>query len=153
VTGSNRYDVQKFELFERSIRATLREHYKKDVKGSTEFIGALASALDAVANSPQMGHTRQEPWPGAILKKHPELQRFDLRKYTFDMPRLRGAAECGRLIYLVDHSKQVIRPVMVYTHKQYAGRPPDASLEQLIQQIALADPPSPLLRDPGPTSD
>jgi hypothetical protein len=153
VTGSNKYDVQKYELFERSIRATLREHYKKDVKGSIEFVNVLTSVLDAVASTPQMAHTRQEPWPGAILRKKPELQRFDLRKYTFDMPRLSGKAECGRLIYLVDHSKQVIRPVIVYTHKQYAGRPPDASLEQLIQQIALADPPSPLLRDPDPASE
>ena len=51
------------------------------------------------------------------------------------MPQLRGAAEQGRLIYLLDITKKEVVLVWIYTHAEFEKRPPDQNLKRLLLEI------------------
>ncbi|MBZ8181583.1 hypothetical protein [Oscillatoria salina] len=51
------------------------------------------------------------------------------------MPNLQGASEQGRLIYLVNQNERMIVLVWIYTHEEFAKRPPDKTLKQILQEI------------------
>ena len=51
------------------------------------------------------------------------------------MPQLRGSAEQGRLIYLLDITKQEVVLLWIYTHAEFEKRPPDQNLKRLLLEI------------------
>jgi hypothetical protein len=38
-------------------------------------------------------------------------------------------------MYIVDHERAVIVPLLVYTHKQFEGRPPERALIELLTAV------------------
>jgi hypothetical protein len=60
---------------------------------------------------------------------------LELWKLEFKMPQLRGAAEQGRLIYLLDFRKKEVVLVWIYTHAEFEKRPPDKNLKHLFIEI------------------
>ncbi len=51
------------------------------------------------------------------------------------MPQLRGAAEQGRLIYLLDITKQEVVLLWIYTHAEFEKRPPEQNLKRLLLEM------------------
>lgn len=131
MSGSPAFAIQRTEGFDQSLRAILREHYKKDPKGEAAFIELLGKMLMALTATPRPGPSRPEPWPRTGTP--PATDKAEFRKVTFNMPGLSGSAREGRLMYLVSRTESWIRPVIVYTHKQFEGRPSEKSLDQLVQ--------------------
>lgn len=80
-----------------------------------------------------MGH--QEPWPTGLAQTG-----FELWKLHFDMPRLRGAAGEGRLIYLIDQQRRIVYPVWIYTHDEFAKRPPEREMRRLLKSVLQDEP-------------
>jgi hypothetical protein len=50
------------------------------------------------------------------------------------MPGLKGQAKHGRVIYLIDTETSVVYLMWIYTHAKFAGRPPEKSLRQLVDE-------------------
>ncbi|WP_202895817.1 hypothetical protein [Iningainema tapete] len=64
---------------------------------------------------------------------------FKFRKIKFGMPELQGAAECGRLMYVIHEEQCIVYLLWVYTHAEFPKRPSDDDLRReftTIQQTA-----------------
>jgi len=110
-----------------------RENYgRKDTKGRAEAREMVKAVLARLLEWPSVAGNRQEPYPpksGEAATKEGWL----LFKIEFHTPRLTGDPGCGRLVYLVHKDEQIIMPLVVYTHKQYLGRVPNQTLEEMIE--------------------
>jgi hypothetical protein len=60
-----------------------------------------------------------------------------LYKAYFPADGLRGAASAARLLYLVNPGQRQIVLVWIYTHKQYAKRPPEKDIDWALR-VAMA---------------
>lgn len=74
---------------------------------------------------------RKEPWP-----KGTHVEGWELWKATFDMPGLHGQARHGRMIYLFNVHDRLAIPILVYTHAEFAKRPPEKDLKRLLKEHA-----------------
>jgi len=133
MSGSKKWTIKATEDFERSLKDLLKNYYKKDPKGKTEFKLLLKSFIEQLRTTTlpktSLLETKREKAPSKSLGSEQLLA-----KLYFKLPRLRGSAGEGRIIYLIDSEKKEIKLLYIYTHKQYSTRPPDKLLKDLIKQ-------------------
>lgn len=132
MTGSPAYEILPTESFVTSLREFFRAHYnKKDKKNQDALIVVLDGVRDLLALNPRpIPASRLEGWPH--MPTTAESDRYELRKLSFVPPGLTGSAGEGRLLYLVCKTERVISLIGVYTHKQWAKRPDDRTLKELV---------------------
>ena len=47
----------------------------------------------------------------------------------------KGSSGQIRIIYLVNEEDRIIKPLWIYNHKQFAKRPPDQDIKNVIKQL------------------
>jgi len=132
VNGSEQFHIKLSNNFERTQQKLIRDRYRKNQAGLVKFVELLQKFLRILSVDPRprppLGHL--EPWP-----KGSSRDGWELWKLEFKMPQLRGAAEQGRLIYLLDITKQEVVLLWIYTHAEFEKRPPDQNLKRLLLEI------------------
>lgn len=115
--------------FQRTVKS-LKKNYKGG-RSQQAFVDCVAGIVEALIKSPRLEASRLEPIPkGTNIP--PE---WEFRKLVFPMPGRSGASGEGRLMYLVNFNKCLIELVWIYSHEEFAGRPPEKDLKQLLQEM------------------
>lgn len=132
--GSNKFQIRRLGKFERSYGYIIKSHYRKDAKGRKEFeqqVECLIDKIEAASCLPMV--SKPEPFPGNSAEPD-----FEFRKIRFRLPRLKGAAAVGRLLFIVCPSKRIVCLMWIYTHEEFQepkGRPP---VKELAPEVELA---------------
>jgi mRNA-degrading endonuclease RelE of RelBE toxin-antitoxin system len=122
VTGSNPFSIEESDNFKRS--------FKKLAKSlGDDFVEILAEALENLIDDPYPIRSRNEPLPAKI--KLPEGWTFD----KLEIKVGKGASGQVRLMYMVNFDNLIIQLVWIYNHEQFAKRPADKDLKDIIQEI------------------
>jgi mRNA-degrading endonuclease RelE of RelBE toxin-antitoxin system len=121
VTGSTHFSIEKTANFERS--------FKKLAKAQGQaFVDLVAGALEELIVNPYPLKAREEPLPGRLqLPVGWTFHKLEIRVG-------KGASGQVRLMYLVNESEAMIKPLWIYSHEQFAKRPPDKDLNNVIQE-------------------
>lgn len=132
MNGSEQFQIKLSNNFEKTQQKLIRDRYRKNQTGLLKFIELIEKFIKFLSVDPRprppLGHL--EPWPQGSSRDGLELWKLE-----FKMPLLRGAAEQGRLIYLLDIIKQEVILVWIYTHAEFEKRPPDKNLKRLLIEI------------------
>lgn len=132
MNGSEQFQIKLSNNFERTQQKLSRDRYRKNQAGLVKFIELIEKFLKILSVDPRprppLGHL--EPWP-----KGSSREGLELWKLEFKMPQLRGSAEQGRLIYLLDITKKEVVLLWIYTHAEFEKRPPDNNLKHLLLEI------------------
>lgn len=133
MASSDNFQTKRLDNFNRSYSEVIKTHYRQNRQDKEKFERQVADYIDNLRKSPRpprpAGHT--EPWPNGTFR-----EGWELWKLEFDMPGLKGQAKHGRLIYIIDTQRSIVYLLWIYTHKKFAGRPPEASLRQLLNEAA-----------------
>ena len=133
--GSPRYRVVPSDKFVRALKI-LKKTYKS--KRETQiFTDEIASIVEVLTYHPRPDSSRLEPWPANLNSP----DDWEFRKLVFPVPGRKGASGEGRLMYLVNDQRLVLRLVWLYTHEEFKKRPPDKDLKSLMREL-LDDPES-----------
>jgi hypothetical protein len=117
--------------FERSQREFYKTHFKKNQQGALRFAEKLAVVVGALARDPNLqGLARFEPYPHGTFRTG-----WEFRKLDFDSEELDGAAKRIRLMYLVQLEPKRLHLVWLYSHKQFATRPPPRDIGDALLEI------------------
>ena len=132
MNGSEQFHIKLSNNFERTQQKLIRDRYRKNQAGVVKFVELIQKFIKFLSIDPRprppLGHL--EPWPQGSSRDGLELWKLE-----FKMPQLRGAAEQGRLIYLLDITKKEVVLVWIYTHAEFEKRPPDKNLKHLLLEI------------------
>ena len=122
MTGLTPFSIEYSDNFKRS--------FKKLAKAlGANFIERLTEVIENLTDDPYPINSRQEPLPGKIHL----LPEWKFHKLELKISK--GASGQVRLMYLVNATDFVIRLVWIYNHEQFAKRPPDKELKNIIQEI------------------
>jgi hypothetical protein len=136
VNGSEQFHIKLSNNFERTQQKLIRDRYRKNQAGLVNFVELIEKIIKILSLDPRprppLGHL--EPWPQGSSRDGLELWKLE-----FKMPQLRGAAEQGRLIYLLDITKKEVVLLWIYTHAEFEKRPPDNNLKRLLREIMKGD--------------
>lgn len=122
MTGSPPFSIEESDNFRRSFRKLVKVH-----KGG--FVELIAKALEDLIDDQYPNNSRQEPLPGKV--ELPEGWTF----HKLELRVAKGASGQIRLMYLVNTTTCTIRLVWIYSHEQFAKRPTDADLKNVIREI------------------
>ena len=126
MTGSTLFLLEKTDNFERSFRKLVKS-YKSKLQ-QQEFIEVVSNYLEQLIVDPYPPQSRDEPLSGGM--KIPELWTFHKLAFTTS----KGASGKVRLIYLVNESERVIKPLWIYNHEQFKKRPPDKDIKDVLKE-------------------
>ncbi len=134
---SEKYRIKLCKNFEKDQQKLIRDRYRKNRQAATEFRELIAKLVTILSVdpclSPPLGHL--EPWP-----KNINVPKWELWKLEFKMPKLRGAAEKGRIIYLLNAALKEVILIWIYTHAEYTKRPEDKDIKKrLLEAIESRD--------------
>jgi hypothetical protein len=136
VNGSEQFHIKLSNNFERTQQKLIRDRYRKNQAGLVKFVELIEKFIKFLSLDPRLGPPlgHLEPWPQGSSRDGLELWKLE-----FKMPQLRGAAEQGRLIYLLDITKKEVVLLWIYTHAEFEKRPPDNNLKRLLREIMEGD--------------
>lgn len=120
----NEFSIAESMGFNRSFKKLLKTYKIKSTQNQLKEL--ILQQLLAFRNEPYPLNYRHEPLPGKI--KLPEGTNFCKLEIRFG----KGASGQIRLMYLVNEIDFVITPVYIYSHKQFAKRPSDKELRELL---------------------
>lgn len=126
MTGLTPFSIEELENFKRSFKKLAKIYGKS-------FIKVISSILENLLEDPYPNNSRNEPLPGKV--KLPSEWTFHKIAFKF----AKGAFGQIRLIYLVNEEAGIIKPIWIYNHEQFAKRPGDKELRNIIKQIFLED--------------
>ena len=122
MTGSTPYLIEESENFKRSFKKLAKIH-------GASLVEFVAQVLENLIEDQYPINSRNEPLPGKIqLTEEWTFHKLELRVS-------KGASGQIRLMYLVNTTTCVIRLVWIYSHEQFAKRPPDKDLKSVIKEI------------------
>ena len=126
---SEKYLIKLSNNFEKTQTKLIRDRYRKNRKAATEFTELIAQLVTILSVdpylSPPLGHL--EPWPKSI-----NCTDWQLWKLEFKMPQLRGAAEQGRIIYLLNAALKEVVLIWIYTHAEFKKRPSNKLIKKML---------------------
>lgn len=132
MNGSEQFHIKLSKNFDKTQQKLIRDRYRKNQAGLVKFVELIQKFIKILSVDPRLhpplGHL--EPWPQGSSR-----DGLELWKLVFKMPQLRGAAEQGRLIYLLDITKKEVVLLWIYTHAEFEKRPPDQDLKSLLLEI------------------
>lgn len=128
MTSSGSFQTRRLENFNRSYKALIKAHYRKNRQAREDFEKRVVKYLSLLRSDPcpPPPFGRVEPWPKGSYREGWQLWKLD-----FDMPGLGGAAKHGRLIYMIHDEESTVYLLWIYTHSEFPGRPPEKSLRRL----------------------
>lgn len=131
MTSSGSFRTRRLDNFDRTYKALIKSHYRKNRQARENFEKQIARYLSLLRVDPRppppFGHN--EPWPKGSYREGWELWKLD-----FDMPGLSGEAKHGRLVYMIDPHGSTVYLLWLYTHAKFSGRPPEKSLKRLVEE-------------------
>ena len=132
MNGSEQFHIKLSKNFDKTQQKLIRDRYRKNQAGLVKFVELIQKFLRILSIDPRprppLGHLEKCP-------KGSSREGLELWKLEFKMPQLRGAAEQGRLIYLLDITKKEVVLLWIYTHAEFEKRPPDKNLKHLLLEI------------------
>jgi hypothetical protein len=126
--GSPIFRIDSLPKFERSFKA-LKKGFKSN-RQAQQFLEAVTTLLQALAEEPRHPNSRLEPIPKGVDLP----DGCELRKLLFQVPGTSGASGEGRLIYWVNCPDSLIQLLWIYTHEEFKGRPPEKDLRQILRE-------------------
>ena len=136
MTGSNHFSLEIVPDFERSFRNLAKSYGNQSLKyiEPKNFVTYVQEILAELTENPYFHKTDSvefapEPLPSGI--QLPPTWTF--HKVRFKVGK--GSAGLVRLMYLVNSEEQVVMPIWIYNHEQFAKRPPDKELKQVFKAI------------------
>lgn len=127
MTGSIHYLLEKSVYFEKSFQKLVKTY--KSQKEKINFIQDISNYLEALIIDPYPPQARAEPLPSGFKLSQ------DWRFYKLVIVIAKGASGQIRIMYLVSEEDKIIKLLWIYNHKQFAKRPPDKDIKQVIQEI------------------
>lgn len=121
MTGLPPYSIKKTESFVRSFKK-LAKSYRK------EAIDILIAAIEGLISNPFPSKSRDEILPA----KTPLPENWTFHKLEIWLGK--GASGQIRLMYLVNEDVMEIRLLLIYSHEQYAKRPADRDIRDVIDE-------------------
>ena len=121
MTGLNPFSIEDSDGFNRSFKKIAKSH--KD-----NFLEMIAKTLEDLMADPYPNNSWREPLPRKC--KLPEGWTFHKLKFRVST----GASGQIRLMYLVNETTATIKLVWIYSHEQFAKRPPDADITSAIAE-------------------
>lgn len=129
MAGSQPFQIKRTENFERTLKDLIKDAYRRNPSAEGKFLVLLEKKLIALKSEGRLpSQSFLEKWPPSS-----HVEGWELWKHYFGMPGLSGAPGEGRLMYLVSKDRHEIVLIWIYTHKQFAGRPPDSALSTVIE--------------------
>jgi len=122
----NEFSIAESMGFNRSFKKLLKTYKIKSVQNQLKEL-VLQQLLELKTDSYPL-NSRYEPLPGKV--KLPEGTNFCKIEIRFG----KGASGQIRLMYLVNEIDYIITPVYIYSHKQFAKRPSDQELRELLDE-------------------
>lgn len=124
MSGSGKYVITKTEFFIKKVKK-LEKSYGKNRYTLDKIFQAVSDLFIRLESMPKLGQL--EPLPRKLSLK----EELELRKLRFDV----GGGESGtvRIIYLLNNCAFIIKPLFIYNHKQYKGRPPDWEITSAVK--------------------
>ena len=127
MSGSCPFLIEKTEQFEKSLKKLVKSYKSKSQK--VEFVNFISNSLEELTNNPYLNKSNSEPLPNGL--KLPEKWVL----YKLRIMFAQGASGQIRIIYLVNERDRIIKPLWIYNHKQFAKRPPDQDIKNVIKQL------------------
>ncbi|MBD2160359.1 hypothetical protein H6G51_12850 [Limnothrix sp. FACHB-708] len=122
MTGLTPFSIESSEQFQRS--------FKKLVKATGQvMVSQMTFILEQLMDDPHPPSSRQEPLPSRF--RLPDNWTF----HKLELKVGRGASGQIRLMYLVDAEARIIRLVWLYSHEQFAKRPSDPDLRNVLKAV------------------
>ena len=129
---SEKYLIKLSKNFEKTQKKLISDRYRKNRKAVIEFTELITKLIHILEVDPYLrppvGHL--EPWP-----KNINFKDWQLWKLEFKMPQLRGAAEKGRIIYLLNAALKEVVLIWIYTHAEFKKRPPDKDIKKRLLEV------------------
>ncbi|MGK7961098.1 type II toxin-antitoxin system RelE family toxin [Crocosphaera sp.] len=119
--------IEKTEQFEKSFKKLVKSYKSKSQQ--VEFVNFISNYLDEITNNPYPNKSRSESLPNG-LKLPQEWVLYKLR-----IMFAKGASGQIRMLYLVNEQDRIIKPLWIYSHKQFAKRPPEQDIKTVIKQL------------------
>lgn len=122
MTGSPLYSIERSTFFERSFKK-LAKVYRR------EAANLLIDAIAGLTENPYPLKSRGEPLPSKVVLP---------AEWTFHKLEIwvsKGASGQVRLMYLVNEEAEIIRLLWIYNHEQFAKRPDDRDLRDVIDAV------------------
>ena len=122
MTGLNPFSIEKTDHFKRTFKKLAKVY-------GNDFLDIVAEVLENLIEEQYPINSRQEPLPKKI--QLPEGCTFHKLEFKYG----KGASGQIRLMYLVDDIDCIIRLMWIYSHEQFAKRPSDKELRNVIKDI------------------
>lgn len=119
MTGLTPFSIEDSDYFNRS--------FKKLAKANRSLVELVAKALDGLTVDQYPINSRKEPLPGKI--RLPDDWTF----HKLEIRASKGASGQIRLMYLVNASTRTIKLLWIYSHEQFAKRPPDSDIKSALR--------------------
>jgi mRNA-degrading endonuclease YafQ of YafQ-DinJ toxin-antitoxin module len=126
VTGSTLFLLETTDNFQRSFKKLVKS-YKSKLQ-QQEFVELVSNYLEQLIVDPYPAQARDEPLSGGM--KIPDLWTFHKLAFTTS----KGASGKIRLMYLVNESDRIIKPLWIYNHEQFKKRPPDKDIKDVLKE-------------------
>lgn len=126
MTGSTLFLLETTDNFQRSFKKLVKS-YKSKLQ-QQEFVEIVSNYLEQPIVDPYPAQARDEPLSGGM--KIPDLWTFHKLAFTTS----KGASGKIRLMYLVNESDRIIKPLWIYNHEQFKKRPPDKDIKDVLKE-------------------
>lgn len=120
--GCSHYSINETEKFLRSFKTLAKKH-----KRNNAFIPCVTAEIDKLRTNPKIA---QEPLPAKLFRIMPPDLGFFKSRFSVS----NGTSGQIRLMYLVDDIHCNVILLWIYSHEDFAKRPPDKDLTTLIKQ-------------------
>ena len=127
MAGLPRYSINQNEHFERTFKKLAKTYKSKREKLS--LVSNVETYLKKLQDDPYPKESSQEPLPSKMQL----LGNCFVCKLRWKYKS--GASGQLRLIYVVNENTKSVTPLWIYSHQQYAKRPPDKELKTLLSEF------------------
>lgn len=140
--GNPEYKVILQPNFEKSLDKVRKSYYKKNQKEFEKLLEILEGIYDIFSSIPRnkpplarqmessISKLEAEGWPKKSVRDGCEFW-----KLYFRLPGLSGAAQQGRIMYIINEKDKEVGIFWIYNHSQYEKRPPDAEISRVLNDV------------------
>lgn len=136
MSGSEEFHVELSTDFDAELESFIKRYYSDNPQALERFLELLDEILDSLEANPrnrnlsvEHAFARPEPLPRKVRREHQEAW-----KVTFLVPGHAGAAQHGRLMYLIESQQNVVSPFCLYTHRDTPTRPSDKEIKRMVKR-------------------
>jgi len=126
MTGSTPYSISQVRVFQHGLKKFIKQYQRHERE---RIVSQISSLLESLTIDPFRLGSAEEPLPPGV-----SLDRREASFRKFRLRYARGASGQLRLMYLVLLEQRTIAPIFVYSHEEYAKRPPSGAMSSAIRE-------------------